>query len=499
MTKSTGFTHKLSSKTFPFLPEIILIALFCFVQLSHINIDFWNDEIYTLKHFVFTSPINTVSDYHVPNNHILFNLINNIYLKIIGVDSLHDLFDSPWKLRLVPFVFSFFTVFFTYQIGRKFIHRSAGLIAAIVLITTLSYYNFSLQIRGYGLSTMICVLLIYYLLAYLKNQQRSTILTMSILVCLLFYSIPSNLYFILAVLLVLGCYTLRGSRTVKAILVNKYSFAIYAIIAGMLTALLLYSPVITEIFSNKYVSLGDPFSLSALSFNLINIGSGLIYNPWLTLLVVAGLLIGCRSLFRLTSIWFSISIVITPLFIIWVSGQQPPPRIFTFSIPFLSLFMGASLYFGWKKLASNSGKNDWIMITVILLVSTFSMFQQLDNVEKKMLSDIKTGGRTQDMYHQYYSARYWPLQDMKTFKSVYSKNKLPVIIVGCEDHGIPNYLEKFDIPYSSQLDLDSVLMKNERIYVITNHPFKLVERNDISATILNSNLSYHNSLLVTKK
>ena len=148
--------------------ELILFVALVIIQLSHINIDFWNDEIYTIKNFVLTSLNNTITDYHVPNNHIFFNLINNIYLRIIGVDSLYTLLDCPWKLRILPFFYSFFTAYFIYKIGIKYANRTVGLLALILLMTSLPFYNFSLQIRGYSLSILLIVTLVYYLLLYYK-------------------------------------------------------------------------------------------------------------------------------------------------------------------------------------------------------------------------------------------------------------------------------------------------------------------------------------------
>ena len=56
---------------------LIIFIGFYWIQKDHINLDFWNDEIYTLKHFVFAPITTTLSDYHVPNNHIFFNRIKN--------------------------------------------------------------------------------------------------------------------------------------------------------------------------------------------------------------------------------------------------------------------------------------------------------------------------------------------------------------------------------------------------------------------------------------
>ena len=54
---------------------IILIFICGFSFYHHLNNEMWNDEIYTLLHFVLVPLQTTLFDYHVPNNHIFFSLL----------------------------------------------------------------------------------------------------------------------------------------------------------------------------------------------------------------------------------------------------------------------------------------------------------------------------------------------------------------------------------------------------------------------------------------
>jgi len=495
-----NFIYRAYIKITSNLPEILLFAVLGLIQISRMNMDFWNDEIYTIQHFVLTSVKNTVSNYHAPNNHIFFNLISNFYLKIIGIDSLHTLFESPWKLRIVPLIYSFFTAYFTYKIGSKYINRTVGLLALIILITTVPYYNFSLQIRGYPLSIMLSVAVIYNLLFYFFSLKQKELIKLGFLACFLFYTIPSNLYFLLSIIIALGVYIIFYRNNIGKLLSNKYAYSIYAITAGILLAMLFYLPVMGEVFSNKYVRLGNHFNLPGLKYSVFSVARGLVTNRWLIILLsIAGFIAGYKYWMKeKLMLLLVISVTIVPLLIIWVSGQQAPARIFTLCLPFVSLFMAISIFAGWNKFFPIDRKNDWILISCLFLFTIISLFLQFNKVEKKILADIHNGTRSQNMYYQYYSARYWPLRNLKSFKSIYNKNKLPVVIAGCEPHGIPNYLEKFNIPFT-QNNLDSILIYNDSVYLVTNHPFKFVERNDIDTKILNTNLSYHNSLIIRKK
>ena len=480
------------------IPEAFIFIVFALIQASHINVDFWNDEIYTIQHFIFTTLGNTISDYHVPNNHIFFNLINNLYLKIIGISSLHDLFDNPWKLRIIPLIYSFITAYYIYKIGCKYINRTIGLLTLVLFITSLSFYNFSLQIRGYGLSIMLGVLIVYYILNYLNNLNKREIVIVAFLSFFLFYTIPSNLYFLTSIIAALGFYIIIDKRNIGDLFYNKYSYLIYAIISGILFTVFLYISIISDVFSNEYVRPGNYLILSRLKIKLLNIGNGLVYNRWVVIsLFISASYIGYKSLINKNIILLlSTSVIIIPFLLNWVSGQNAPARIFTLCLPFTSLIIASVIYIVWKKITLHNRKKDWIIVSSIFLIAIFSLIYQLDKVEKIIASDIEKGNRSQDTYYQYYSARYWPLKNVSFLNSIYINNKKPIVVVGCEPHGITYYLEKYNLPYYNENNLDSLLIQNNDIYVVTNHPFQFDKRNDLNVEILNSRLSYHNILVI---
>src|ERR1700733_8756601 len=74
--KPIGGKKKQSSM---FFFSILLIS--AVANLFFINNELWQDELYTLDHFVLVPISTTLSDYHSSNNHFVFNLIANIYLK----------------------------------------------------------------------------------------------------------------------------------------------------------------------------------------------------------------------------------------------------------------------------------------------------------------------------------------------------------------------------------------------------------------------------------
>ena len=494
------------------LPEILLFAVFCIIQLQHINLDLWNDEIYTLKQFTFVSIQKTLIDYHVPNNHILFNLINNLYLRLIQVDSLHSLMSTPYKLRVIPFVYSLLTVVFTYKIALKHFNRIIALTAATILITTIPYFNFALQIRGYGLSMLLLVLVTYFSLSYLKSKKKLDLALTSLITTLIIYTTPSNVYSLFSILLTFGIYALffslkkikrQKSFKVKIILIDPYVHLSTAMVIGVFIALALYSPIFHDVFMNDYIKSGTPFVFSKLTFYSSQVFYGMISNRWaLAVLSLFGLMFAIKGpvKWRLL-ITISITSCIIPILLTYVRGDNAPLRVFIVLAPFFSTLFAVGLYYSWRLLLKRESIFDYALIVIVSIYSLTIFNQEITHISDYVFTDIKESRRSQNLYYQYYSWNYHPLSDITEFKETYNP-QLPIIILGCEPHGVSNYLEKFKVPYYHQYfqpnALDSLLGESDSIYIITNHAYFFNNLKEYEVKTLNKELSYHNTLLLSK-
>ena len=138
---------------------VLIIILLFFVLLSRlINRDFYSDEIYTLYHFVYTPLHNTIFEYQQGggglNNHFLFSVMMNLYVKLIHVDFTY-LLNHPLIIRLPMVLFAIVTMYYINKLG--------GWVAVLLLCTTLPYYYYVTAVRGYSLSIMLIIMLFYYL------------------------------------------------------------------------------------------------------------------------------------------------------------------------------------------------------------------------------------------------------------------------------------------------------------------------------------------------
>jgi uncharacterized protein YjbI with pentapeptide repeats len=164
----------------------------------------WNDEIYSIMKFSSQGPWVVLTDYHVPNNHILFNFLNSW---IEGVDRYY-----PFQARL----WSFFAVLLGMVITLAFFgsvkHYFEGAIAFCLLWGTFEHLELILQARGYGLFSLFGLTLSVFIVKY---HEQPTVFNSAILVIaatLGALTAPSFAFFATPLLLLLFLFN-RDRRT----------------------------------------------------------------------------------------------------------------------------------------------------------------------------------------------------------------------------------------------------------------------------------------------
>ncbi|MDB3905277.1 glycosyltransferase family 39 protein [Crocinitomicaceae bacterium] len=497
---------KLYSIASGFFPEIALLLFFIFIHVGHLQADFWNDEIYSLTHFSFTPIENTLIDYHTTNNHIFYNLINNIYLKTIGVSSLYELMDAPYILRILPLIYGIITLIFTYLIVKRSFSRTLALITLILLITNIPYYNFATQLRGYGLSTMLLTITIYYVLVCIQSIKTKGLLILGSSVTLLNYTIPSNYYFTTSLFLCLFVYLLiqcRGSKHfVKDFISSPILKVLVSIVLGFIVSFVLYSLTKESVFSSQYVSNPDLSITSQVFFYAYYIIPSKSSFTWvIVFLGVLGVLYklvkekNLKPLVYLFGMFF-----FGPLLLIIFKGDEAPLRIFIPMFPFAMTILAIGIHFLFTAYFDKLFKKASSVIVFVFMLGVGVFVVENHQIEKQLLRDIESGGRSQNLYEQYYAAHYYPKIEMEKFSIIYRSNPLPVFVIGGE--GITEYLNKYQINHSSleyqNANVDSLLNDNPRIYIISNHPNKF-QTKSFNTKRLNTSLNYHNILLLERK
>lgn len=116
-----------------------------------------------------------LTDYSFPNNHILANLINNIYpTPKFLVRDIYQLLETPYKIRLLELFYTGITLFYLYRLGKKFFSQMIAFLPISIFVTTVTYYNLALQVRGFSVSIILLTISFYYLFSFRQKPNFSS-------------------------------------------------------------------------------------------------------------------------------------------------------------------------------------------------------------------------------------------------------------------------------------------------------------------------------------
>ena len=219
------------------------------IRLANLNIPMVHDEAYTYNAFASRSLWVTLSDYHLPNNHVLLTVWVNILVHLFG--------NHLWLMRLTPFLAGVTMVPVTYVLGRRFYSREAGMLAAALVAVFPPLVEYSALARGY-VPMCLGTLLIIILGDHVRGtKDRFAWLTLAVVSALGFFTIPimffsfGSLYLWLFVSWLIG--DVKGYE-------SKFDFFKYWLVSGVLTMALtgfLYLPILVNnfelFFRNKFV------------------------------------------------------------------------------------------------------------------------------------------------------------------------------------------------------------------------------------------------------
>lgn len=504
---------------------LITLPLNYFLFSEYINLDFWYDELYTLANFVFVDLMVIVQDYHVPNNHIFFNLLNHIYLSSINNSHIHVLMDRPYLIRLLMLSYTVFTLVYLYRIGRRFFNDLVAIIALAVLATTIPYYNFAVQVRGYSMSTMLLTMMIYYLLRYEKDGRKGDAIITMLLGALSIYTIPSNIYYLMSVTFY---YTASGivsewlsrrnsgtsshpskkSHESQPLLdrATRKSLIIVLLMGGSLgIAILLYSPVLGYVINNQWVKSDGMFNVNTIQHVMPQTFLWFLSKRYLLLPITVCGMFGCGVLWvkgketGFERIYlFYLCLLILPFVFSFIRGDNPFYRTFINLVPVFALFISVSFYYCLRIIKQNypTAMAGVAFFTVLYCQATFvyAVFQK--NMD--LTSEIEVGKISQNLYHNFYQGPYDPLRRAMQLSKIQRLENSPVYTFFVET-SIWTYLEKFRIAYNKIEKLSHITRPDDDrpMFILTSHPNQTLETlsilyPDMICSRINESLTFHN-------
>ena len=509
---------------------IAIILPFLFWLLRYINIDFWYDEIFTLHNYAFTSLGKTVTDYSFPNNHIFFNLINNIYLKSIGASDVFDLMDMPFRIRLLPFAYTMGTLFYLYLIGKKFFNEFIANLSLIILVTTIPFYNFALQVRGYGLSIMLLCMMLYHLWSFEKSVGffDGLLVVFSTAFCL--YTIPSNLYFILGAALFYGSLEAKkwglifgakksgdaakgsagGNQEKSFFSENRYLTITCLLGTGIILAILMYLPVIDKVLHNRFVESHGLFYPPTLVEILPRVFCYFISERYLLVLMcILGWIMYIRNHKEKDPELIHKALCCSVLFLLpfllsFIRGDRPFLRVFLNLVPLFALLISIGVHFLISSIPVLRSRR-YLITVLMILYCNVAFGLSLNDIGKRIGSDIVAGRKSQDMYYNYYQAHYNPLKLARDFARGYEagdESGIKPVLYEYDQVAMSFYLEKFGIGFFGPDALKSIMTSQRRVDVITAFPNefeKLIaeEYPQFECKRVNERLQFHNTFVLT--
>ena len=142
-----------------FLATVATGGSFALLYLSN---QFWHDEAYTLRHFAGAGIGTCLTDYHLPNNHIVFSVLLSLWMDFIG------LLGTPmWCIRLLPWAFATGSVAATFAAVNRGWGPRAARWSAFLWGTSHVFASFACQVRGYSLSALLVALCLLFAVRWL--------------------------------------------------------------------------------------------------------------------------------------------------------------------------------------------------------------------------------------------------------------------------------------------------------------------------------------------
>jgi hypothetical protein len=280
-------------KNYAFLGFFIVVLIASVANLLFINNELWQDELYTLDHFVLVPIGTTLTDYHSSNNHIVFSLIANIYLKARGVNSLGQILNDPIIIRILPYLFTLLSVASFYLLSKKIFGSLLTTIASIVFLTSLQTYSFGTQVRGYALEVLLCTLHFLLILRYKQTGNNKLLFFILVIGTLELVNLPSTLYLYGAIilLLVISLIVDPEIRIASQALKSASGKLLLTLICGLLIALSFFINKLPQLQINS----AEPFKNSlftlikhpfAVFFYFVDFRYIILIPPILTFLIL---------------------------------------------------------------------------------------------------------------------------------------------------------------------------------------------------------------------
>ncbi len=474
----------------------------------HLHADVWYDEAYSLENFILTDLQKTVTDYSAPNNHIFFNLVYQLITRVFQIRTIGEAVDQVYLLRSVQICVSVLIGFYAYIYARNLFKLEKHPHLTIVLLcTTIPFLNFSLQLRGYLMSGLFLIMLLYHSWAFLASSSRKDSILIFLSTTLLLYTIPSNLYTLAAVAGAFGLLFLHAYFTDRSKSAPYFKVIVRMILGGF-AAVVLYAPVLKDVVSNRFVDEAPENILYSLG----------LFPQVMTAFTSGRFLLLIPVLFGGWGVWKSrdtetrihtsvlLFVITVPFFLAFLHQTLPFQRVFFPLVPLFSLLIATALSMCLNLIQSKRFNAALISIVYLYCVGT-ALHEMQANNEEVVQVFAEDGTAIQNIYQSYYLSDVFDQNTSMQILKEATRKGVPVVVFDQMDRVSTNlYLSAYDIRYrnaNTLKKLRSFLHRHKKALVLTSNPETTLQTlhalGDYSTSILTPEPTFSNVIFVQEQ
>ena len=434
---------------------------------NYLRIDFWFDEVLSLNDFILVPTLTTVTDYRYPNNHVFFNLLTNLALHRLGVHNIFRLMDRPWIVRSLMLAISTLALVALYAVGKRFFGRRAGAAAVVILATTIPFYNFAVQVRGYALSVLLLSILLYFVWGIEEHPTVGRALGAVTVSALLMYTIPLNLYVLAAMMTcqaVFGALQVVGRKSGAETRIGSWRAhvtVIACLAGGVGVSVLLYLPILDHVLHNPTVAPSLDFNpqilLQLMPHTFVHFLSG---RTALLLALPVGIAAMVRQVRKsgdqtvLKRYLLLFGMLVLPFLFSFIRRDWPYDRVFVNLVPVAALFLALNLDLALG-LAGRARPKLVILAALAILVYCGIRFvgeeRQKDSFLREQISAPTHEKKTYTIYEAFFQERYEPNEIARLTADFLARARrpLPVFLAAeLDKQAFPRlYLQKYGIAF----------------------------------------------------
>jgi hypothetical protein len=453
--------------------RIVFMALLCALLLlffrKPLMLELWNDELYSFLFFQRVPMLQTVTDYHETNNHVLYNLIQNLWIRITGNSELSWYLERPWLLRVPTFIYSLVSCV---TLGSGLLRRYGPGIAVLgltLLLTSIPYFNFAMQGRAYGLLIMVGTLQLFGFLSYQERGGARRLWVQAVWAFMLFYAHPAGLYLGIGwILATLICFSRNLQRPDMSR--QRAYYACGAWICGLMLAGFAYLPIMQQILHNPWVGTKTVTLRSFITDTFVSVLRQLVSGHlWLLVLALIGILI-TRILRHATAerriLMYCLAICFGCYLMPLLRLDAAPQRTFVMLIPYIVTGLTiaiAAIVKGWKGIA--------VVRLAPLVLAVISAVQFPFDVRKRdriIEQGIRDGVELSSIGNAYYLHAFNPLEIVRKAQLAHKSSGLPVYAAIAYRQEMPHYLEISGLPWMEYRSPEQRAAVPEKALIITS-------------------------------